>query len=108
VIVDLIDRYIEVGAKLKRTTIYKNYKNKIARMIKEGYSYDDILVWLKSELKKRDIELDAELTRASLYQWIRRSISDKDIEQAVVTDDEVAVAKKTTDSKVSIFKNLIK
>ena len=83
-------------------------KEQIARMIKEGYTYDDILVWLKSELKKRDIELDAELTRASLYQWIRRSISDKDIEQAVVTDDEVAVAKKTTDSKVSIFKNLIK
>ena len=103
---DLIDRYIEVGAELKRTTIYRNYRNDIIRMIKAKYSYDDIVIWLKSEIKNRGVKRDKEITKSSLYQWCKKNISKDEIEK--FNEVEVAVAKKVTDSKVSVFKNLIK
>jgi hypothetical protein len=104
--VDLLDRYIEVGAELKRTTIYRNYRNDIVRMIKNKYSYDDIVIWLKSEIKNRGVKLDKEITKSSFYQWIRNNVSKDEIEE--FNEVEVAVAKKVTDKKVSVFKNLIK
>ena len=103
---DLVDRYIEVGAELKRTTIYRNYRNDIIRMIKNKYSYNDIIIWIEAELKNKGVKLDKKITKPSFYQWIRNNISKSEIEK--FNEVEVAVAKKVTDSKVSIFKNLIK
>ena len=104
---DLIESYKTTETTITPSVVFRSYKAQILKMLKDNYSYKNIIVFLKAAIKDRDLEqLSKQLNKESLYHWVRRNVTEDEIKNAsnVSTVDSNSQSNKKSD----MFKHLLK